>query len=453
MRVLVVCNGFPPSGQWGTEFYSHQLATGLAARGHEVEVLHPDRTGDRERYALISEVRYGILVHELSNGGDPHKRFEDSYRNIEVERRFGELLEERGFDVVHFTHLLWGLSARLPEVAQTHGTRTVVTVTDFGMLCHRGQLVDWQQRECSGPTADERCARCVREPGAWDAAPLPRAWKRMGVRSLAALGGLGRVVTAADIAERRRTIAQCTRAVDHWIFPTAAMADACEQLDLPPDRTTQLVYGLDDLAFATDNTPRPRDRALRFAYMSQYMPHKGLATLLEAVRMLSSRLPESVEPWTVDLYGNGSLARHRRYAQLYVDKGLPRRVTDHGPFEPLEAPAVLARTDVVLVPSQWRENAPLTILQARAAGRWVIASDVPGVREVIDDGRHGALVPPGDATALACAMGDAIAHRVRPASDPVLAHADHLERVEALYRLVLGAGRSVAAPAVEGVAR
>ena len=33
MRVLVVCNGFPPSGQWGTEFYSHQLATGLAGRG------------------------------------------------------------------------------------------------------------------------------------------------------------------------------------------------------------------------------------------------------------------------------------------------------------------------------------------------------------------------------------------------------------------------------------
>lgn len=440
MRILVVCNGFPPSGQWGTEFYSHQLATGLAARGHSVEVLHPDRSGDRPRYTLTTVERFGLTVHELSNAGDPKKRFVDSYSNPSVERVFAELLDGRGFDVVHFTHMLWGLSAKLPQVAHDRGVRSVVTITDFGLVCHRGQFVDWQQNQCAGPADDAACARCIREPGRFDAPSIPLFWKRIRVRGAAAFGGLGRVVMKTDIAERRRVIANCARAVDHWILPTGTAADACASLGMPTDRTSRLTYGLDESVFRSSTEPRARRHALRFTFMSQYMPHKGLATLLEAVRLLSSRLPESVEPWTVELYGNGSFARHKRYAESCTGRHLPRRVHDHGPFEPLAAPDVLESTDVVVVPSEWRENAPLTVLQARAAGRFVIASDVPGVREVLEDGRHGALVPPADARALADAMGAAIRDRTRPTADPAQRHADHLDCVESIYRLVLERG-------------
>ena len=49
MKILIVSNGFPPSGQWGTEFYTHQLATGLLGRGHDVTVLCPERSGSRPR--------------------------------------------------------------------------------------------------------------------------------------------------------------------------------------------------------------------------------------------------------------------------------------------------------------------------------------------------------------------------------------------------------------------
>ena len=52
MKILVVSNGFPPRGQWGTEYYTHQLVSGLVERGHEVAVLHPERDGSRSRYTL-----------------------------------------------------------------------------------------------------------------------------------------------------------------------------------------------------------------------------------------------------------------------------------------------------------------------------------------------------------------------------------------------------------------
>ena len=65
MNVLLVSNGFPPSGQWGTEFYTYQLARGLADRGHAVDVLCPLRDGSRPRYTLQRSTRYGVALHEL----------------------------------------------------------------------------------------------------------------------------------------------------------------------------------------------------------------------------------------------------------------------------------------------------------------------------------------------------------------------------------------------------
>ena len=81
LRVVLVSNGFPPIGHWGTEFYTHQLAVGLQARGHTVTVLCPRRDGTQPRYTLERRVEDGIEVVEVHNAGDPRKRFEDSWRN------------------------------------------------------------------------------------------------------------------------------------------------------------------------------------------------------------------------------------------------------------------------------------------------------------------------------------------------------------------------------------
>ena len=142
MRVLFVSNGFPPEGQWGTEFYTHQAAVGLAGRGHTVRVFCPRREGDGERFSVQRSVRSGIRVHEVLNPPSGTKRFEDSFRSRPVEERFEQALRELRPQVVHFTHFLWGLSSRLPRLAREAGARVVVTLTDFGILCHRGQLLD-----------------------------------------------------------------------------------------------------------------------------------------------------------------------------------------------------------------------------------------------------------------------------------------------------------------------
>jgi len=453
VKVLLVSNGFPPSGQWGTEYYTHQLATGLAARGDEVVVLHPVRDEGRPRFSLRRVERYGLSVWELANAGDPRKRFADSYLCEGVERAFERVLEEEAPQVAHFMHLLWGLSVRLPGVARRRGLRTIVTPTDFGLVCHRGQLLDWRQEPCEGPSDAERCARCVREPGEWDHPPLRRRARGLAAGALASLGGLGRVVVGEDILSRERVVRAALEDVDHWILPTRALGERLRAAGIDPERATCLPYGIDEAAYLRPRSLRP-DGRLRFVYMSQYMPHKGLACLVEAARRLARQPKESGQSWSLELHGNGTGDRHRLYAPRVLSRLAPGLVVDRGPFEPLDAPRVLASSEWVVVPSEWCENAPLTVLQARAAGVPVIASDVPGIAEVMEEGRHGRLFRPGDVAALTEVMAAALRGELpRYEPDPLVSWDEHLERVRAVHRGRAAAPVAGARPASLAIAR
>ena len=433
-RVLLVSNGFPPEGQWGTEFYTHQLACGLQERGREVAVFLPVRDPDATRYTLRRSARLGLDLFELVNCGDPKKSFEDSYLNAGVDEAFAEVLREFRPDVVHFNHMLWGLSVGMLRLAREFGALVVATVTDLGLLCHKGQFFDAELSACAGPTSASECARCVREPSRHDASAAELVLRRAAVRAAAMAGGLGKIVVTKDIEQRRAEIAAAAGFVDRWVFPTRALEAEFHAHGFALEGSLTLPYGIREDAF--EEPPVPDAQGLfRFSFFGQFMPHKGLETLLGAVRLMEARLPESVSPWSLRCYGHGALGRHKRYAGRAFElvRG-SNRVIDAGCFPPLEAPRVMAETDALVVPSAWMENAPLTVLQARAAGVPVIASDVSGIREVMDDGAHGRLVPPGDEHALADAMRAALlAGPRRYASDPIMRYSDHLDVIEGLY--------------------
>ena len=69
-----------------------------------------------------------------------------------------------------------------------------------------------------------------------------------------------------------------------------------------------------------------------------------------------------------------------------------------------------AACDVIALSSA-NEGTPVTIIEALAAGVPVVSTDVGGVRDVVEDGRSGFLVPPGDTAALAAALDRLTADR------------------------------------------
>ena len=119
---------------------------------------------------------------------------------------------------------------------------------------------------------------------------------------------------------------------------------------------------------------------------------KGHAVLLEALAEVRRRGLE----FTCAVAGEGSLrgALEAHAAAL----GLAGRVRFLGQVEAIGP--LLTAADAVALPSLW-EGLPLTLLEAMARGRPVVASAVGGVPEVLEDGEHGRLVPSSDARALA----------------------------------------------------
>ncbi len=450
-RILLVSTGFPPRGRWGTESYTLELARGLARSGREVAVAIPVHERGRPRCGVRALSQEGLRLFLLDNPPSPRKPFERSWRNPDLERSFESVLQSWRPERVHFLHLLWSLSVRLPALCRARGIPTVLTLTDLGLLCHRGHLLDWRLRPCGGPHPAAACARCIRHPSRFDGAPLQIALKRTAAPGLSLAGGLGLVATAADVERREAAVAECLEVVGRLIAPTRAIARAFLARGVPPSRLTRLVYAFDQEPLRAARAAPPA-APVCIGYVGQYAPHKGLATLLEAVRILERRPGLAARDWKVRLRGAGVAGRYQRFPRAVLERAPSPRVEVLPPFEPAELAGVLAELHALVIPSIWTENAPLAALQARSAGLPVIASDVEGLAEVVRDGEHGRVFPRGDAARLADALEEVIDGRLPARLEPSAPmHLDeHVAALEAIYGRLEGteSGRPAEAGAV-----
>ena len=134
--------------------------------------------------------------------------------------------------------------------------------------------------------------------------------------------------------------------------------------------------------------------------VSRFDPIKRLEVLLAAVQRLVGPLPRI----TLLLVGSGT--EEDRIRRLTFEMGLHGRVMFTG-F--VENPArVYPALDLYVTASQ-KEGLPLSLVEAMCAGLAVVATDVPGHRDVVIHGETGLLVPPNDSAALAGAIAELIA--------------------------------------------
>jgi phosphatidyl-myo-inositol alpha-mannosyltransferase len=153
--------------------------------------------------------------------------------------------------------------------------------------------------------------------------------------------------------------------------------------------------GIDPHRFATA-TPTPTTGPT-VAFIGRHEPRKGLAVLIDAFE----RLGPEARLWVI---GDGPETGRLRQRTL----GDPR-VEWLGIVSEQEKVARLAGADVFCAPSLGGESFGVVLLEGMAAGASVVASDLPGYRNVARPGVDALLVPPGDVDALASALGRVLA--------------------------------------------
>ena len=157
--------------------------------------------------------------------------------------------------------------------------------------------------------------------------------------------------------------------------------------------------------------PAPTDTPLRVALVGRMLWQKGPDLAVEAKRELDRRgVP--CELWLV---GRSDPDNPRAIPEETLRRWAAEPGIRWAGFCP-DVREIWRACHVAVAPSRGGEGLPRSLIEAAACGRPLVASDVPGSREIVRPGVNGLLVPPGDALALADAVQ-------RLAGDPELRHA------------------------------
>jgi glycosyltransferase involved in cell wall biosynthesis len=173
---------------------------------------------------------------------------------------------------------------------------------------------------------------------------------------------------------------------------------------LEPRASVRVIGNVVDTDAFHPPSERPANAPPRLLTVAALAAKKGLANLLDAIAELRPS-----RPLTLDLVGEGEerTALEARAREL----GLDGAVRFHGELPKSEVAALMRESDLFVLPSLF-ENLPCVLIESLASGLPFVASDVGGVRELVD-GPGGSLVAPGDPRALAAAIATALDQRER----------------------------------------
>jgi glycosyltransferase involved in cell wall biosynthesis len=390
MRIILALHQYLPHFCGGTENLAGGLAHELGERGHQVRVIcgHPRSGGDESRLdEMVEGIQVTRLISPLAG--------ESILLDVDFPRVAGlvtQIALEWKADLIHFLHFRM-LSASAASACAKEGLPVLWTPTDFWFRCPTIQGILPDGTPCSGPDSTGiNClrhlaemkgilpARLVRIFPLWLIQACVRAVQLLGRRS----GGW--VQCFRDLNGRQDRIRDHLRQISLILPPTQTMIREITRFGLDPARIEEVPFASVP-SMAPDGQPRGTFPVLRLGFIGHLIPGKGLHVVLEALK------GEAMESgFTLDIYG--SLEAHPPYSRrLQRLIGGKRHIRFRGTFPPTQLAQVLSNLDLLLAPSIWEENSPLTVLSARSVGCPVVASDVSGLAAIVTAGRDGWLVP------------------------------------------------------------
>jgi len=173
-------------------------------------------------------------------------------------------------------------------------------------------------------------------------------------------------------------------------------------------------------------------RSSYFVYLGRLSREKGIATLLAALGMRQGSL-------VCRILGEGPLEPAlRRQAE---EAGL-RQVEFRGYLQGEELQTAIRDAAFTVVPSEWYENLPFSVIESFALGTPVVGARIGGIPEMVIEGETGRTFAPGDAAALAAALDWMESHpeemlamgsKARQFAEREYSPGPHLDRLEKLY--------------------
>jgi glycosyltransferase involved in cell wall biosynthesis len=363
VRILILHNRYRQPG--GEDVLVQAQAALLKERGHEVRVFEKDNK-------IIDS--YGLFRKALL--------FFNTAENTSAEHDVARIVAEFKPDVAHVHNTLPLLSPSVYRPLKKAGVKVIQHLHNYRLVCPAGTLY----------RDGKHCQLCV--DGSLKNAVEHRCWNHSKLATLA----------VTRMLDRHRRAKTWHRLVDLFVASNHTMSTVLvEKGILPADKI--IVQG------NFSNTPLPEQNSDLgfFVFIGRLTPEKGLATLLKSVESFPENTlriigdAPSETPASLNLETPFSATQHAKPYSFLGRKPIP------------ETLKILSQSRALVVPSEWQEPFGLSILDAMAMAKPVIASRVAGPAEIIQEGVTGLLFEPGNVKEL-----EACLRRLH--DDPQLAH-------------------------------
>lgn len=361
-RVLLVNKFYYPRG--GDCIVTLNTEALLRNNGVEAEVFamkYPENLTARYQTLFASEVSFG------GGMGNMLRAMQRTMGIGDVRSCFEEVLEQFHPNVVHLHNIHSYLSPIVGRIAHERGIRVVWTLHDYKLLCPRYDcLLDGKPCEkCfKGAKHNVLAHKCMK-------GPLPAS----------------AVAWIEALKWNRRQLENNT---DIFLCPSEFMAQKMRTGGFNPAKIKVLNNFLDPVKYeqyqAIGKTSQREDY---YCYVGRLSPEKGVTDLLET----ASRLP-----YRLVVAGGGPLETELR--AKYASCG---NIEFLGMLDAAGVVKVLTGAKLCVIPSQWYENNPLSVVESLCAGTPVAGSDIGGIPELIDS-ENGVVFQPFDQEAMTTAI-------------------------------------------------
>lgn len=452
MRILLInwariVDGAQVGG--GVNGYCQGLALELAGLGHQVAYLSSGVSYSRPldadampQFRAAGDFRDGapharpVRVFEcvdspvVAPGIFQFNRPELEAQSPSLERAFAAFLEDHSFDVVHF-HNIEGMSAGCIDVAIAASSRPRVlfSLHNYHTVCPQVYLMQAiPDSSLRAPCRDFRnghaCVECERTHD-----PAVEVARRIGTPEpspvASAHGPRVPQATPVDLTldnqilpeppadlppnayARRRSAMVASLSRCHAVLAVSSFVRRkFEAMGVQPRAIRTMAIGtrmleMAERARAESTTPMPQrfaenpSRPIRLAFLGYHNFYKGLHVLVGALESLDDATArrfelhvhaKDVAPIEPRLAALGSRLAHVHIANGYAYERVPE---------------ILSDKDLLVVPSVWWDNGPQTVMEAIACEVPLLASNIGGIPDVVDDGVNALLFRAGDVPVLA----------------------------------------------------
>lgn len=335
MKILLANKFYYRRG--GDCIYTLNLEQLLKEKGHEVAIFSMDYPNnlDSKWKAYFPKNMSKLMA------------FTRPFGSNEVKRKFNALLNDFKPDIVHLNNIHTHLSPIIAELAHKKGIKVIWTLHDYKLLCPRYDCLKG---------GEEVCEIC------FNGNKLPcKTNKCMKGSKLASLIGYKEAITW-----NKERLEACT---DLFICPSSFMAKKMAQGGFKPNKLIPLCNFIDIVKCQKENYKKED----YYCFIGRLSHEKGVKTLIKAANKL---------PYKLKVIGGGPLAEEL--------KSVTNKNIEFVGFKQWnEIKEIVGKARFSVIPSEWYENNPLSVIEAQCLGTPVLGARIGGIPELIKEGING----------------------------------------------------------------